>query len=103
MAGDGSDIYRDGTEITNPVSIAQMTPSYTDAAIKAKVEGVVWLQAIIRKDGNVKVLKIIRGLGHGLDEQAIQDVESNWRFRPGLLNGKPVVFPVTIEVQFNLK
>ena len=102
-AGDGSGIYRYGSGVTNPVPIVQTTPSYTDAAIKAKVQGVVWLQAIIRKDGNVDSFKVIRGLGHGLEEQAIQEIATNWRFRPGMLNGSPVDVLATIEVQFNLR
>ena len=80
----------------------QSTPSYTQAAIDAKVQGVVWLQAIIRKDGNVDSFKVIQGLGHGLEEQAIREIETNWRFRPGMFDGKPVDVLVTIEIQFNI-
>ena len=102
-AVDGGRVYRYGSGVTNPVPIVQTTPSYTDAAIKAKVQGVVWLQAIIRKDGNVDSFKVIRGLGHGLDEQAIREIDTNWRFRPGMLNGSPVDVLAAIKVQFNLR
>ena len=101
--GDGSGVYKYGSGVTNPIPIVQTTPSYTDAAIKAKVQGVVWLQAIIRKDGSVDSFKVLRGLGHGLEEQAIQEIATNWRFRPGMLNGGPVDVLATIEVQFNLR
>ena len=101
--GDGSGIYKYGSGVSNPVPIVQTTPSYTDDAIKAKVQGVVWLQAIIRKDGSVDSFKVLRGLGHGLEEQAIQEIATNWRFRPGTLNGNPVDVLATIEVQFNLR
>ena len=93
----------DGSGVSNPIPIVQTTPSYTDDAIKAKVQGVVWLQAIIRKDGSVDSFKVLRGLGHGLEEQAIQEIATNWRFRPGTLNGNPVDVLATIEVQFNLR
>ena len=102
-AGDGGRVYRYGDGVTNPVPIVQTTPSYTQAAQDAKVQGVVWLQAIIRKDGRIDSFKVIRGLGHGLDEEAIREIETNWRFRPGRLNGRPVDVLATIEVQFNLR
>ncbi len=87
--------------VTNPVPLVQTTPSFTQAALDAKVQGVIHLQATVRKDGRVDDFKVIRGLGYGLDEQAIQEISTNWRFRPGMLNGKPVDVTVTIEVQFN--
>ena len=102
-AGNGGRVYRYGDGVTNPVPIVQTTPSYTQAAQDAKVQGVVWLQAIIRKDGRIDSFKVIRGLGHGLDEEAIREIETNWRFRPGRLNGRPVDVLATIEVQFNLR
>ena len=95
-------VYRIGSGIINPVPIVQTTPSYTDAAIKAKVEGLVQIQAIVRKDGRLDSFKVIRGLGHGLDEQAVQELKTNWRFRPGLLGRSPVDVLVTIEVRFGL-
>ena len=90
-------------QVTNPVPLVQTTPSYTKAALVAEVKGVVWIQAVIRKTGKVDSFKVIRGLGHGLDEQAIQEISTNWRFKPGMLDGKPVDVLATIEVQFNLR
>lgn len=100
--GDGG-IYTLGSGVTMPQIIVQTTPSYTDDAIKGKVQGVVILQAIIRKNGRVDSFKVIRGLGHGLEESAIQEISTNWRFRPGTLNGTGVDVLATIEVQFNLR
>ena len=90
-------------QVTNPVPLVQTTPSYTKAALVAEVQGVVWIQAVIRKTGKVDSFKVIQGLGHGLDEQAIQEISTNWRFKPGMLDGKPVDVLATIEVQFNLR
>ena len=89
--------------VTNPIPLVQTTPSYTKAALVAEVQGVVWLQAVIRKTGKVDSFKVIQGLDHGLDEQAIQEISTNWRFKPGMLDGKPVDVLATIEVQFNLR
>lgn len=101
--GDGSGLYTIGSGITNPVLLTKTTPAYTNEAIKQKVNGVVIIQAIIRRNGRVDSFKVLRALGFGLEEQAIQEIANNWTFRPGTKNGKPVDVLATIEVQFNLR
>lgn len=89
--------------LRNPVPIHSPAPSYTEEGRKAKIEGVVVLRVIVRKDGRVDGIKVIRSLGYGLDEAAVQTVATQWRFQPGILNGQPVdVHNVTIEVNFRL-
>ncbi|PYU89107.1 MAG: hypothetical protein DMG08_22905 [Acidobacteria bacterium] len=85
-----------------PIPVNQPLPLYTEEARKAKVEGLVLLQAIVRKDGTVDSFKVIRGLGYGLDESAINTIATKWRFKPGSLNGQPVDVQATIEVSFRL-
>jgi TonB family protein len=85
-----------------PIAVSQPLPLYTEEARKAKVEGLVLLQAIVRKDGTVDSFKVIRGLGYGLDESAINTIATKWRFRPGTLNGQPVDVQASIEVSFRL-
>lgn len=101
--GDGDGIYRVGGGVSQPQILVQTTPSYTDDAIKAKVQGVVMLQAIIRRNGRADSIKVIRGLGYGLEESAIKEIAANWRFKPGTRNGQPVDVLATIEVTFNLR
>ena len=96
-------VYTIGGGVTMPQILQQTTPSYTDDAIKAKVQGIVILQAVIRSNGRVNSFKVLRGLGYGLEEKAIQEIAANWRFRPGTLRGRPVDVLATIEVQFNLR
>jgi len=62
----------------------------------------VVLEAIIRRDGLVDVVNLVRRLGLGLDESAIEAVKK-WRFRPATKNGTPVQVPLRIEVSFNLR
>ena len=100
---DGAGVYTIDNGVTMPQPLQQTTPSYTDDAIEAKVEGIVTLQAVLRKNGRVDSFKVLSGLGYGLEEKAIQEISSNWRFRPGTLNGRPVDVMITIEVQFNLR
>jgi TonB family protein len=100
----GTGVYEYGTPgIVDPQILVQTIPSYTDEAIKAKVQGVVLLQAIIRKNGRVDSPVVLRGLGYGLEEKAIKEIVANWRFRPAMLNGRAVDLQATIEVTFNLR
>ncbi|MEJ2077249.1 MAG: TonB family protein [Acidobacteriota bacterium] len=102
-AGAGDGIYTLGGGVSPPVVIQQTMPAYTDEAIKAKAQGVVLLMATIRKDGRVTDFQVVRGLGYGLEEKAIEEIAANWRFRPGTWHGQPVNVRATIEVQFNLR
>lgn len=102
--GSGIGPYVGGTPgVTSPIPIVMTTPHYTDDAIRAKVQGVVLLQAVVRKDGHTDSFRILRGLGHGLDEAAIQEISTKWRFRPGTKDGRPVDVIAVIEVQFQLR
>ncbi len=100
--GPGDGVYSVGGGVAAPIPITQPLPLYTEEARKARVEGIVLLQAIIRKDGSVDSFKVIRGLGYGLDESAINTIATKWRFRPGTLNGRPVDVQANIEVTFRL-
>ena len=99
----GAGVYTIDSGVTMPQILQQNTPSYTGDAIDAKVEGIVTLQAVSRKNGRADSFKVLSGLGYGLEEKAIQEISSNWRFRPGTLHGRPVDVMATIEVQFNLR
>ncbi|RPJ85996.1 MAG: energy transducer TonB, partial [Acidobacteria bacterium] len=92
-----------GPDISLPVLINHRLPQYTDEAIKARVEGVVFLQAVIRKNGRADSFQIVRGLGHGLDERAIQEIARSWTFRPATRRGVAIDYPTLIEVTFSLR
>jgi len=100
--GSGVGPYVVGGGVKAPIPIVQPLPAYTEEARKARAEGVVAIQAIIRRDGSVDSFKVIRGLGYGLDESAIDTIARKWRFKPGTLNGVPVDVQATIEVTFRL-
>jgi periplasmic protein TonB len=91
-----------GAGVKPPEPLVQPLPDYTEQARKVRAEGVVLLQAVIRKDGRVDNIKVLRGLGYGLDESAMRTISSKWRFRPATLNGVPVDVQVNIEVAFRL-
>jgi TonB family protein len=98
----GSGVYVVGPGIEEPVPLFQPLPAYTPEARVARVEGIVFLQAIIRKDGAVDSFKVLRGLGYSLEESAIYTISKKWRFRPGTLNGEPVDVQVNIAINFKL-
>jgi len=98
----GSGVYIVGPGVKAPVVLYQSLPAFTDEARAAHVEGIVLIHAIIRKDGTVDSFKILRGLGYGLDESAINTIATKWRFRPGTFNGEPVDVQTNIEVSFRL-
>ena len=102
-AGRGGGIFQVGGDVSMPILLVKTTPSYTDPAIKAKVQGVVLLRGIVRRNGRVDTLSVVRGLGYGLEESAIREIASKWKFRPGMHNGQPVDVWATIEITFNLR
>lgn len=95
-------VYEISDSIRPPIAAFQPVPSYTPEAREAKIEGIVILQMVIRKDGTVTDVKVVRGLGYGLDEAARDAIVNKWKFRPGTLNGRPVNVRAHAEVSFRL-
>jgi periplasmic protein TonB len=96
---DGS--ARLGQKISAPQLIYKVEPEFSEAARKAKYQGVVVLAIEVGPDGRPRNLRVLETLGLGLDEKAIEAV-SQWRFRPGYQDGRPVVTSATVEVRFRL-
>lgn len=99
--GFGGGVFRVGGGVTSPVPVYKIEPEYSEEARKAKYQGTVVLSVIIDATGKPTNLKVVRPLGLGLDEKAIEAVRK-WRFRPGTKEGKPVAVFATIEVNFRL-
>ena len=85
-----------------PQVLSKQRPYYTEEARKAKVKGTVVLEATIHKDGTIDNFRVARGLGYGLDESAIHDVSTKWRFTAATCNGRPIDSTIFIEVNFDL-
>jgi TonB family protein len=99
----GEKFYRIGDKgIAAPKGLHQPIPQYTPQAKEAKIEGIVLLQGVIRKNGRMDNLKVLRPLGYGLDERALDVVGKEWRFQPGTFNGQPVDVQANIEISFRL-
>jgi periplasmic protein TonB len=87
---------------TAPNKISAPQPQYTEIARKARIQGVVIVQAIINKQGNVTDVKVLKGLPMGLDQAAV-DAIRKWKFEPATLNGKPVDVYYNLTVNFTLQ
>jgi len=93
---------RVGGDVKAPVAINRAKPDYTDAARKGHINGVVIVEAIVNKQGEVEQVKVLKGLPLGLSEQAV-DAVKKWRFKPGTLNGEPVDVIFSLTVNFTLE
>lgn len=94
-------VYRVGGGVTAPALLAKVEPGYTEEARAAKLSGSVLLSVEIQPDGTAANVRVVRGLGLGLDQKAVEAIE-RWRFRPGTKDGVPVPVSATIEVNFRL-
>lgn len=97
----GEDAVRVGGGVTAPMLMHKIEPEYTEEARAAKFSGVVVLYVEIGPDGIARNAQVMRSLGLGLDQKAI-DAVSQWQFQPGMRNGVPVTVQATIEVNFRL-
>ena len=98
-AGEGT-IHGNGGP-TRPQPIYSPSPEFSDEARKAKVGGSVLLKASVNADGDVADVIVLRSLGSGLDEKALEAVR-RWKFKPGTKDGVPVATEINVEVSFHL-
>jgi TonB family protein len=102
--GTGGGVYRPGNGVTVPRLLHEEKPQYTSDAMRAKVQGTVLLECVVRPDGSITDVQVIRSLDptFGLDQQAIAAAKK-WRFAPGTRLGEPVPVLITIELTFTLR
>jgi len=99
--GTGGGVFRVGGGVSAPKEIYAPEPEYSEEARKVKHMGTVVLQLVVGSDGNPRDIRVVRTLGLGLDEKAIEAVR-RWRFEPAKKDGKPVAALVSVEVDFHL-
>jgi periplasmic protein TonB len=86
---------------THPILVLKIEPEYSERAREAKFQGTVGLRIVIDEHGIPRQIAVVRLLGLGLDEKAIEAV-TRWRFKPALKNGKPVAVEAFVDVNFRL-
>jgi len=100
--GYGGGMYHPGMGgVSNPVLIYAPDPEFSDEARRAKYQGVCVVGLIVDAQGNPQRVRIVRPLGMGLDEKALEAVRQ-YKFKPAVYQGHPVPVEIDIEVNFRI-
>jgi TonB family protein len=94
--------HQPGNGANAPVEITfEPKPDYTDEGRKQKINGEVRLEVLFRSDGQIHVIRVLQGLGHGLDEQAVKAAEQI-KFKPALRQGQPIDSLAQVHIIFEI-
>ena len=86
----------------SPVLMYQVDPEFTEAARKKRISGNVTISFVVDRNGKPKDLHVLKGVGLGLDEKAVEAVRQ-YRFKPATdADGQPVAMPLTVNVNFQI-
>jgi protein TonB len=100
--GTGGGPYRPGSGIDPPRLVKEVRADYTEDARRRGLTGEVVLEIVVRRDGSVGDVRILQGLGGGLNDRAVEAVRQ-WRFSPAQRRGTPVDVIVEVAVEFKLR
>ncbi len=87
--------------VSAPVPLNNVNAVFTDAARRAKYQGVCFISLIVDQQGMPQNIQIVKKLDYGLDQNAV-DAVGKYRFRPAMKSGQPVPVMITVEVNFRL-
>ena len=95
--------YEPGNGVSLPTVVREVKPNYPARAIQARIEGEVWMSAVVLSDGTVGDVTVIRSVDtiYGLDAEAVRATKQ-WLFAPGTKDGVPVAVRVTVALTFTL-
>jgi periplasmic protein TonB len=99
--GIGGGVFKVGGGISAPQPVSTPDPEYTEQARIAKTQGTCILWLIVDDQGRPRDIRVVRGLGMGLDAKAIEAVKQ-WKFQPAMKDGRPVNVQISVEVGFKL-
>jgi protein TonB len=105
IAQDRPQPYRKGDAgITMPVVTKDVKPRYPEAALKARINGTVEMQAVVLEDGTVGEVTVTKSLDteYGLDDAAVTALKQ-WMFKPGTKDGKAVRVLVDVQMSFSTR
>jgi protein TonB len=86
----------------SPTALRRVLPRYSADALRAKIQGVVTVEAVVLADGTLGPARVTRSLDPGLDDEALYAVRY-WHFEPAMRNGSPVAVTVTLELEFRIR
>jgi protein TonB len=99
--GYGGGLMKIGGGVSEPVLTYKVDPEFSEEARKAKFMGIVLVTLVVDQNGNPQNVHLLRGVGMGLDEKAVEAVKQ-YKFRPARFNGKPVAVQLNVEVNFQI-
>jgi TonB family protein len=94
-------VYKVGGDVSAPLVIQAVEPQYTASALNQKIEGSVLVNLHVDVNGNPNHIRVLRGLGEGLDEKAIEAAH-HYKFKPAVKDGKAVPVELNLEIKFML-
>ena len=99
--GYGGGLMKIGGGVSEPELIYKVDPEFSEEARKAKFMGIVTVTLVVDQNGNPQNVHLLRGVGMGLDEKAIEAVKQ-YKFKAARYNGKPVAVQLNVEVNFQI-
>ena len=99
--GYGGGLKKIGGGVSSPVLVYQVEPEFSEEARRAKFMGVVTVDIIVNPQGLPQNIRVVRGVGMGLDQKAVEAVKQ-YRFKPAMEAGKPVAVEMYVEVNFQI-
>jgi TonB family protein len=90
-----------GLTVLPPMPFLKPIPLYTKEALDAQIRGILRVQLTVQKDGTPSNIKVLNGLGYGLDESAITIIVDLWRFIPAIRDGAPIDSQLIMDIPFN--
>jgi TonB family protein len=101
-AVDGEIVPSSDKSIVRAKVVRQLDPQFSEEARSAKYQGTINLAMVVDKTGQTRNIRIMRPIGMGLDQKAVEAV-SRWQFEPALKDGEPVAMgPIQVQVDFHL-
>jgi TonB family protein len=102
MVRDDRTLRRMGTAgVTAPILVHSVKPEFTELAKSEKISGNVLINLVVDQNGMPANVRVVRGIGGGLDEEAVKAVRE-YRFKPAMSNGKPVSVELNLEINFQI-
>jgi len=99
--GYGGGMMQVGGGVSAPVVIYSVDPEFSDEARRAKYQGICVVSLIVDTQGNPQNVKVVRALGMGLDEKAVEAAKQ-YKFKPAYYKGRPVAVTIDLEVNFRI-
>jgi protein TonB len=103
-AGIGGDVAQSGADVTMPIELRKGMAQYTTEAMRARAQGAITVECVVQTNGVCTNIRVVRSFNpaFGLDQEAVK-AAAQWRFRPGMRQGRPVPVRVTMEIAFALR